>query len=68
MLFRRFVLFAQSVGGDHESDKKFDLRPQFKWPYVMRSSIPMLGPIIPGSWIWHRHHKHWHHGYYRTRR
>ena len=66
-LFRRFVLFARKIGANRERDNKRDPQAQFEWPYVMNSSIPMLGPIVPGSWVWRRHHKHWHHGYYRVR-
>ena len=68
MLFRRFVLFAQNVGRDRENDNKAELGPKIAWPYVMNSSLAMRGPLASGTWIWHRQHAHWHHGYYRTRR
>jgi hypothetical protein len=67
-LFRRFVLFARNIGANRERDNTGDSQPQFEWPYVMSSSIPILGPTAQGSWVWHRHHKHSHHGYYRVRR
>jgi len=67
-LFRRFVLFAQKIGANRERHNKRDPQAQFEWPYVMNSSVPILGPLTQGSWIWHRHHKHSHHGYYRVRR
>jgi hypothetical protein len=67
-LFGRFVLFAQKIGANRERHNKRDPQAQFEWPYVMNSSIPMLGPLTQSSWIWHRHHKHSHHGYYRVRR
>jgi len=67
-LFRRFALFARNIGADRERHNQDDPEPQFEWPYVMNSSIPMLGPIVPESWVWNHHHKHSHHGYYRVRR
>jgi len=67
-LFRRFVLSARNIGANRESYDKGDSGPKFEWPYVMSSSIPILGPLTQGSWVWHRHHKHSHHGYYRVRR
>jgi len=68
LLFRRFVLPERNVGANRERDGKGDSHSQFEWPYVMSSSIPILGPIAQGSWVWHRHHKHSHHGFYRSRR
>jgi hypothetical protein len=68
MLFRRFVLFAQNVGRDHQNDNEDKIEPQFAWPYVMNSSVAMRGPLVSGTWIWHRQNARWHHRYYRTRR
>ena len=68
ILSRRFVLFARNVGLNREKDNKGKLRSKFEWPYVMNSSVPMHGPLASGTWIWHRQHARWHHGYYRTRR
>ena len=68
MLVDRFVLSAQNVGGDRENDNKAKLGSEIRWPYVMNSSLAMRGPLASGTWIWHRQHAHWHHGYYRTRR
>jgi hypothetical protein len=68
LLFRRFVLRERNIGANRERDNNGDSQLQFEWPYVMSSSIPILGPIAQGSWVWHRHHKHSHHGYYRSRR
>src|SRR5262249_36528007 len=42
--------------------------PEIRWPYVMNSSVPIRGPILQGSWVWHHHHRCRQHGYYRTRR
>jgi hypothetical protein len=67
-LFDRFVLPARDMGVNRERDNNRDFQLQFEWPYVMTSSVPILGPIARGSWVWHRHHKHSHHGYYRSRR
>jgi hypothetical protein len=67
MLFGRFVLFARNVGRNRENENKDKLRPQFAWPHVMNSSVAMRGPLASGTWIWHRQHARWHHGYYRTR-
>jgi hypothetical protein len=67
-LFRRFALLEWNVGVDRNRDNNGNSHPQFEWPYVMGFSIPILGPIAQGSWVWHRHHKHSHHGYYRSRR
>jgi len=68
MLFPRFVLLAQNVARDRKNDNEAKLGPKIAWPYVMNSSLAMRGPIASGTWIWHRQHAHWHHGYYRTRR
>ena len=68
MLFRRFVLFARNVGRDRQNDNEGELGPKFEWPYVMNSSVAMRGPLVSGTWIWHRQHARWHHRYYRTRR
>jgi len=68
VLIRRFVPSERNVGANRERRNKADPQLKFEWPYVMNSSVPMLGPIVPGSWVWRRHHKHWHHGYYRVRR
>ena len=68
MLLRRFVLLAQNVGRDRENDNKAKVGSKSAWPYVMNSSLAMRGPLASGTWIWHRQHAHWHHGYYRTRR
>jgi hypothetical protein len=70
LLFRHFVPSKRNDGsnGNGAKDDKGDRPPQIQWPYVMNSSVPMLGPIVQGSWIWHPHHRRWHHGYYRTRR
>ena len=64
----RFVLFARNIGANRGRRDKADPELKFKWPYVMSSSIPILGPAAQGSWVWHRHHKHSHHGFYRSRR
>ena len=68
MLFHRFVLFAGNVGRSRQNDNKGKPRPKFEWPYVMDFSVAMRGPLASGTWIWHRQHARWHHGYYRTRR
>ena len=68
MLFRRFVLFARNVGRNRQNDNEGKLGPEFEWPYVMNSSVAMRGPLVSGTWIWHRQHARWHHRYYRTRR
>ena len=68
MLFRRFVLFARNVGRNRQNDNEGKLGPKFEWPYVMNSSVAMRGPLVSGTWIWHRQHARWHHRYYRTRR
>ena len=68
ILLDRFVLFAQNVGRDRENDNKAKVGSRSAWPYVMNSSLAMRGPLASGTWIWHRQHAHWHHGYYRTRR
>ena len=68
MLFRRLVLFARNVGRNRENDNDGELRLKFAWPHVMNSSVAMRGPLVSGTWIWHRQHARWHHGYYRTRR
>ena|SRR5262249_57762712 len=68
MLFRRLVLLPRNLGRNRENDNKDKLRPQFAWPHVMNSSIAMRGSLVSGTWIWHRQHVRWHHGYYRTRR
>jgi hypothetical protein len=57
MLSRRFFPFAQNVVRNREKENKGKLRPQFAWPHVMNSSLPMHGPLASR-----------HHGYYRTRR
>ena len=66
-LFSRLVLFVRNVGRNREHDNQ-DKRFQFAWPHVMNSSVAMRGPLAAGTWIWHRQHARWHHGYYRTRR
>ena len=68
MLFGRLVLFARNVGRNRQNDNEGELGPKFEWPYVMNSSVVMCGPLVSGTWIWHRQHARWHHGYYRTRR
>jgi hypothetical protein len=94
MMFRRFVLFARSVGGkfgktvkknlvalsrrhlvfprnvgrNRPNHDNRELRLKLIWPYVMNSSVAMHRPLVSGTWIWHRQHARWHHGYYRTRR
>jgi hypothetical protein len=68
MLFGRFVLFVRNVGRNRRNDNEGELGPKFEWPYVMNSSVAMRGPLVSGTWIWHRQHARWHHGYYRTRR
>jgi hypothetical protein len=65
MLFRRFVLFAGNSGRNRNYE---EVGPKFEWPYVMNSSVAMRGPPVSGTWIWHRQHAGWHHGYYRTHR
>ena len=65
------LLFGRSVasnGNGGANGNKKGQPPEIRWPYVMNSSVPILGPIFQGSWIWHHHHRRWHHGYYRTRR
>jgi hypothetical protein len=44
MLFHRFVASKRNVGASRERDNMRDPQPQFEWPYVMNSSIPLLGP------------------------
>jgi hypothetical protein len=68
ILFRRLVLLAPNVGRNRENDNKSKRRPTFAWPHVMNSSVAMRGPLAAGTWIWHRQHARWHHGYYRTKR
>jgi hypothetical protein len=68
ILFRRFVLSERNAGANRERHNEGGPQPRFEWPYVMNSAIPILGPIVPGSWVWHHRHKRWHHGYYRIRR
>ena len=68
VLIRRFGPSERNVGAIRERRNKADPQLKFKWPYVMSSSIPILGPTAQGSWVWHRHHKHSHHGFYRSRR
>ena len=68
MLIRRFGLFLQNVDPNRKNDNEDKLRPPIAWPHVMNSHVPMLGPIVQGSWIWHHHHRRCQHGYYRTRR
>jgi len=68
MLFGRLVLFAPNVGRNRGNDNEDKLEPQFEWPYVMNSSVAMRRPLVSDTWIWHRQHARWHHGYYRTRR
>lgn len=55
LLFRRFVPSKRNGGanGNGAKDDKGYRPPQIQWPYVMNSSVPMLGPIVQGSWIWH---------------
>ena len=68
MLFRRFVPVARDVGGNRP-DNNVNERPlKLEWPYVMNSFLAMHRPFVSGTWIWHRQHARWHHGYYRTRR
>jgi hypothetical protein len=67
MLFDGLVLFAWNVGRNRENESK-DKLPQFAWPHVMNSSIAMRGPLVSGTWIWHRQRACWRHRYYRTRR
>ena len=64
------LLFGRSVasnGNGGANGNKKGQPPEIRWPYVMNSSVPILGPIFQGSWIWHHHHRRWHHAYYRTR-
>jgi hypothetical protein len=58
---------APSNGNGGADGHERDRPPQIRWPYVMNSSVPIFGPILQGSWTWHRHHRRWQHGYYRTR-
>jgi hypothetical protein len=68
LLFGRFVPSKQNGGANgNGNDNKRGPLPQIRWPYVMNASVPILGPIVQGSWIWHHHHRRWQHGYYRTR-
>ena len=69
-LFRCLVLLARNVGrnrANNNKGKRRPIRPVFVWPHVMNSSFAMRGPLASGTWIWHRQHARWHHGYYRTR-
>jgi|SRR5437762_10089807 len=68
VLIRRFVPSERHVSANRERRNQADPQLKFEWPYVMNSSIPILGPTTQGSWVWHRHHKHSHHGFYRSRR
>jgi hypothetical protein len=56
------------VGRDHQDDNEDKIEPKFEWPYVMNSSVAMRGPLVSGTWSWHRQRTRWHHRYYRTRR
>jgi hypothetical protein len=44
LLFHLFVPSKPNVGANRERDNMRVPRPQFEWPYVMNSSIPILGP------------------------
>ena len=68
MLSRRVVIFARNVGRNRANNDIGELRLKLEWPYVMNSSVAMHRPFVSGTWIWHRQHARWHHGYYRTRR
>jgi len=67
VLFRRFLLFAWDVRCNRKSHNNCEPRPKVEWPYVMNSSVAMLGPPVSATWVWYHHHTHWHHGYYRSR-
>jgi hypothetical protein len=68
MLFDRFVLFARNVSRNPRNDNQDEPGPKLKWPHVMNSTLAMRGPLVSGTWIWHRHHARRNHGFYRTRR
>jgi len=68
MLFRRLDVFARNVGRNRPDDNVKRIPLKLEWPYVMNSSLAMHRPFVSGTWIWHRQHASWHHGYYRTRR
>jgi hypothetical protein len=68
MLYRRFVLFARNAGRNRPNNDVKGRPLKLGWPYVMNSSLAMHRPFVSGTWIWHRQHARWHHGYYRTRR
>lgn len=44
LLFHRFVPSKRNAGANRERDDMPVPQPQFEWPYVMNSSIPILGP------------------------
>ena len=67
MLSSRLVVFARDVGRNRANNDIGEFRLKLEWPYVMNSSIAMHRPLVSGTWIWHRQHARWHHGYYRTR-
>jgi len=68
MLFRCLAVFVRTVGRNRQNNDVQELRLKLEWPYIMHSSLAMHRPFVSGTWIWHRQHACWHHGYYRTRR
>ena len=64
----RRLLFARNLKHNRTNNDVRELRLKLEWPYVMHSSVAMHRPLVSGTWIWHRQHARWHHGYYRTRR
>ena len=68
LLFRRFVLFAGEVRYNRASHYNCEPRPKLEWPHVINSSVAVHSPPVSATWIWYHHHKHWHHGHYRSRR
>jgi hypothetical protein len=67
-LFHRFVLFVRNVTRNPRNDNQDEPSPKLKWPHIMNSTVAIRGPLVSGTWIWHRQQARRHHGYYRTRR
>ena len=68
LLFRRFLLFARDMRYNRASHYNCEPRPRVEWPHVINSSVAIHSPPVSATWIWYHHHKHWHHGHYRSRR
>ena len=68
LLFRRFLFFAREMRYNRVSHYNCEPRPKVQWPHVINSSVAIYSPPVSATWIWYRHHEHWHHGHYRSRR